>query len=116
MNEWLVENGGGLAYRQYSSDYMDEEDQAKEARVRIWSSEFINPGEYRKGNRMSTQEAEVVTSDGAIKGNINRDGEKIYPVPEGKYYRQTKISTRKGERWFCSEKEALKAGWRKSFE
>jgi hypothetical protein len=26
--------------------------------------------------------------------------------------RQAKVSVKKGERWFCSEAEALKAGWR----
>jgi micrococcal nuclease len=49
-----------------------------------------------------------------IKGNINEDGEKIYHVPGGKYYEQTVIEPEKGERWFCSEAEAVAAGWRRS--
>jgi micrococcal nuclease len=49
-----------------------------------------------------------------IKGNINEDGEKIYHVPGGKYYEQTVIEPEKGERWFCSEAEAVSAGWRRS--
>jgi micrococcal nuclease len=49
-----------------------------------------------------------------IKGNINDDGEKIYHVPGGKYYAQTVIEPEKGERWFCSEVEAVAAGWRRS--
>jgi micrococcal nuclease len=49
-----------------------------------------------------------------IKGNINAEGEKIYHVPGGKYYEQTVIDPEKGERWFCSEAEAVAAGWRKS--
>ncbi|MBR3595094.1 hypothetical protein IKL45_02565 [Candidatus Saccharibacteria bacterium] len=50
-----------------------------------------------------------------IKGNISyRTGEKIYHVPGQRYYDSTKINTSAGERWFCSEAEAVAAGWRKS--
>lgn len=50
-----------------------------------------------------------------IKGNISIEtGERIYHVPGQTYYRETVISPRYGERWFCSEAEARRAGWRKS--
>ncbi|HEX5368389.1 MAG TPA: thermonuclease family protein, partial [Dehalococcoidia bacterium] len=50
-----------------------------------------------------------------IKGNISRDtGEKIYHVPGGDFYSQTVIDPRQGERWFCTESEAIANGWRKS--
>lgn len=50
-----------------------------------------------------------------IKGNISIDsGERVFHVPGQKYYQQTRISFGHGERWFCSEDEARKAGWRKS--
>ena len=47
-----------------------------------------------------------------IKGNINSEGVKIYHLPGGNSYEQTVISTEKGERWFCSEQEAIANGWR----
>ncbi|WP_298940067.1 hypothetical protein [uncultured Psychromonas sp.] len=50
-----------------------------------------------------------------IKGNISYNtGEKIYHVKGQKYYERTKINVNKGEKYFCSEKEARKQGWRKS--
>lgn len=49
-----------------------------------------------------------------IKGNISSSGERIYHVPGGEFYLQTVITPAKGERWFCTEAEALEAGWRKS--
>lgn len=50
-----------------------------------------------------------------IKGNISVDsGERIYHVPGQLFYDDTKIRTDYGERWFCSEADARKAGWRKS--
>jgi micrococcal nuclease len=35
-------------------------------------------------------------------------------MPEQRYYNVTVIDPTKGERMFCTEKEALDAGWRKS--
>jgi micrococcal nuclease len=50
-----------------------------------------------------------------IKGNISSStGEKIYHVSGQRYYEQTKIEPEKGERWFCTEEEAVANGWRKS--
>lgn len=50
-----------------------------------------------------------------IKGNISiNTGERIYHVPGQEHYWETKISPQYGERWFCSEAEAVAAGWRKA--
>lgn len=49
-----------------------------------------------------------------IKGNINQEGEKIYHMPGQRFYSFTIIDTKSGEKWFCSENEAKKKGWRKS--
>jgi hypothetical protein len=35
-------------------------------------------------------------------------------VPGAQHYDRTKISPAKGERWFCTEAEAVAAGWRKA--
>lgn len=58
---------------------------------------------------------EEETSDSCeIKGNISSKQEKIYHVPGCGSYNQTKIDEAAGERWFCSEQEAIDAGWRKA--
>lgn len=50
-----------------------------------------------------------------IKGNISiSSGEKIYHVPGQRNYDDTEISPEFGERWFCTEEEAVAAGWRKA--
>lgn len=50
-----------------------------------------------------------------IKGNISQTtGEKIYHVPGGEFYDRTVVDEAAGERWFCTETEALAAGWRRS--
>jgi hypothetical protein len=52
--------------------------------------------------------------DCLIKGNVSSTGERIYHPPGCKYYAATVIDTKRGERWFCSEKEAVSAGWRRT--
>lgn len=55
--------------------------------------------------------------DCRIKGNVSMyGGERIYHVPGGKWYDETRIDPGRGERWFCSEDEARAAGWRRSME
>lgn len=55
------------------------------------------------------------TSEAVIKGNISTNsGEKIYHLPGGAFYEQTVIDEAAGERWFCTESEAVAGGWRLS--
>lgn len=49
-----------------------------------------------------------------IKGNISSKGEKIYHVRGMRNYDDTVITEGKGERYFCSEEEAVAAGWRRA--
>lgn len=47
-----------------------------------------------------------------IKGNINSRGEKIAHLPGSATYDRTRITADKGERMFCTQAEAIAAGWR----
>lgn len=50
-----------------------------------------------------------------IKGNISFESkEKIYHLPGMEFYDDTVINTDYGERWFCTEAEAIANGWRKA--
>lgn len=49
-----------------------------------------------------------------VKGNVNSSGEKIYHVPGGSFYDRTDIKPEEGDRWFCTEAEAVEAGFRRS--
>lgn len=49
-----------------------------------------------------------------IKGNISSSGDKIYHMSGCASYNRTEINEDDGERWFCSEEEAIAAGWRKA--
>jgi hypothetical protein len=51
------------------------------------------------------------SADCAIKGNVNRKGERIYHLPGDLDYAKINMAA-PGKRWFCIEEEAEAAGWR----
>lgn len=113
LNAWMVRQGWAIAYRQYSRDYVDDESAAQAEKAGIWAGGFIEPSRWRRGGRLQASKRSAADAC-QIKGNISRSGERIYHVPGGRDYGTTRIDESKGERWFCSEDEARKAGWRRS--
>lgn len=106
----MVREGLAWAFRRYSTAYVEQENQARQQRVGIWEAATEPPWEYR-AHRWDVAKQEA--PEGCpIKGNINRDGERIYHAPWSPWYGRTKVNTAAGERWFCDEGEALAAGWR----
>ena len=47
----MVRAGFATAYRRYSNDYVDEENEARAARRGIWAGEFTPPEDYRRDDR-----------------------------------------------------------------
>jgi endonuclease YncB( thermonuclease family) len=111
INATMVAEGWALAYQEYSLDYVPQERAAEAAGLGLWQGDFIPPREWRRGVRLNANEA---LPECAIKGNIARDGERIYHVPGGRYYGVTVMNLEAGELWFCTEAEAVEAGWRRS--
>ncbi|MGE0420629.1 MAG: succinoglycan biosynthesis protein exoi [Reyranellaceae bacterium] len=64
--------------------------------------------------RARQQDTPPPSPDCLIKGNVSDRGERIYHLPGCRFYNATKIDPARGERWFCSEAEAVAAGWRRS--
>lgn len=110
----LVRQGFAWAFIKYSKIYVDDETQAREARRGVFEVENIAPWDFRAARWDGARK--TVESDRArdcpIKGNISRDGGRIYHLPWQASYARTRINERTGERWFCSIVEAEKAGWR----
>jgi endonuclease YncB( thermonuclease family) len=113
----LTRAGLALAYREFGTDYIGEEEEARVARRGAWAGEFDEPWDARRGDTQAAQRPNESDDTSncrgtGIKGNINREGERIYHVPGSRSYDETKIDERNGERWFCTEDEARNAGWR----
>jgi micrococcal nuclease len=121
VNATLVEEGYATATTfppdaRYADLFAALEAEAREGGRGLWSAcpagHGVTPGPSLTADGPCDFSG---TDEPLIKGNISvNTGEKIYHVPGGEYYDQTVISEAKGERWFCTEAEAVAAGWRKS--
>lgn len=112
VGTWLVREGMAFAYPKYGADYVRIERDAAAMDRGLHAVRLQTPEQHRRTGNAKT--AQPVNADCPIKGNISAKGEHIYHVPGQKYYGRTRIDTRKGERWFCSEAAARAAGWRRS--
>jgi endonuclease YncB( thermonuclease family) len=109
INAELVRRGYAWAFAKYSQSYVREEALARAESVGIWQSQTEPAWEYR-ARRWAAAE-EKAPEGCAIKGNVTRNG-RIYHMPWSPWYARIRMEPEKGKRWFCSEAEALAAGWR----
>jgi endonuclease YncB( thermonuclease family) len=112
INAELIRQGWALEYKQYSDGrYSEVEADARKAKRGLWAGRFVEPWDWRRGERLASEASTGSDRRCAIKGNISSSG-KIYHVPGGRSYAKTVIEESSGERWFCTEDEARAAGWR----
>jgi hypothetical protein len=74
-----------------------------------WSA--FSSNQRAKAIAQPVSAAGALSQDCLIKGNVNREGERIYHLPGGLNYAKVNIAA-PGKRWFCTEAEAEAAGWR----
>jgi endonuclease YncB( thermonuclease family) len=113
----LVAEGLARAYTQFSDAYVALEAEARAAGRGIWQGQAEAPWEHRAAERAGTggfvPAAGAAPSPGCtIKGNVSAGGERIYHLPGGPGYAQTRIDPSRGEAWFCDEEAARAAGFR----
>jgi endonuclease YncB( thermonuclease family) len=51
LNRWMVASGWAVAYREFSRDYVPDEEHAKAMRLGMWSGEFELPSLWRARDR-----------------------------------------------------------------
>jgi endonuclease YncB( thermonuclease family) len=141
LNGWMVQQGHAWAYRDDLEDdrYCALEAAARSAERGLWApsqSPAYAPWEWRKekrgspdgfrdyrhdtaedclaasGKRSRTPERLDASGGCLIKGNMSKNGDRIYHVPGSPSYDSTIIDESKGEGWFCTEEEARAARWR----
>lgn len=113
LNLSMIQEGYAYEYTynlpyKYQTAFKQAQRKAKENKMGLWGMQCTN--------QTTTIAAPAAGAAGAcnIKGNINAKKEKIYHVPGCGSYDKTVIDENNGEKWFCSEQEALDAGWRKA--
>lgn len=104
----LVRLGFAWAFLKYTHAYEVIEMESRARRVGVWNGDAKPPWIYRARRSASTGKAPAGC---AIKGNVTQHG-RVYHLPSGRSYNRTRIDEARGERWFCSENEAVAAGWR----
>ena len=85
------------------------EKQAKARKIGVWQGPAEAPWDFRHGEWRVAETA--APKNCSIKGNISSHGH-IYHLPWSPWYDRVSIDEARGERWFCSEADALAAGWR----
>jgi len=124
INDYLVRQGYANASSyppdvKYQDQFRQAEQEARVAKRGLWGSCSANTGTSSFSSQPAATVApapttEPETSQCTIKGNISSSDEKIYHVPGCGSYNKTVIDTSAGEKYFCSEAEAVAAGWRKA--
>jgi len=115
FNLMMIKEGYAYEYTydipyKYQTEFKNAQKEAMASKAGLW-------GDLCNGlNTIATSSTQTNDSPGecTIKGNISSTKEKIYHMIGCGSYAKTTIDESKGERWFCTEKEAQDAGWRKA--
>jgi endonuclease YncB( thermonuclease family) len=110
INAELVRLGHVFAESGLFASYSSLEREARSAKAGLWAAgDAERPAEFRA---KVWEEAKRRAPDGCpIKGRIT-GGARVYVLPWSPDYERGRIQKAKGERWFCSEQEAVAAGWK----
>ncbi len=109
LNNEMVRQGLAWAFVKYSTLFVSAEAEARAASAGVWQGAADPPWVYRE--RRWTSAAPEAPEGCAIKGNVSSKGN-IYHLPWSPWYNRVKVDVVRGERWFCTEADALAAGWR----
>jgi type II secretory pathway predicted ATPase ExeA len=121
IRHYALQDSGEIAVGNYLIEYVAGDDRAdwvfdinhtNTVLPHKVDSATLNLKTLHGGNGKGSDDQHGAPAVCLIKGNINRNGEKIYHAPGTPSYDLTRIDESKGERWFCSEDEATAAGWR----
>jgi micrococcal nuclease len=120
FNLLMIKEGYAYEYTydvpyKYQTEFKQAQKEAEANKAGLWGDN-VCPNTTSTSGVINTGDATQIngTSTCSIKGNIGSTKEKIYHVIGCGSYAKTTIDESKGEKWFCTEQEALDAGWRKA--
>lgn len=108
----MLTGGYVIATPTANPDYHELEEKAREARLGLWHSQFIDPAAWRQGERLPNEPG---PADEAcpVKAVVLADGRRVYFVPTDETYDSITVDPAKGDRRYCSDEAARKDGWRR---
>lgn len=115
FNLLMIKEGYAYEYTydtpyKYQTEFKEAQKEAEKAKSGLWGDICQGEATIVSPTPISTP----VSSTCSIKGNISSTKEKIYHMIGCGSYSKTQIDISQGERMFCTEQEALDAGWRKA--
>ncbi len=122
VNEELVKEGFAFSLTyppdvKYQERFLQAQRWAREQLQGLWKSCPIGSSAAPTPNQLGVNindDTGEQKSGCTIKGNISAKAEKIYHLPGCGSYDKTVVNLNAGEKWFCTENEAIAAGWRKA--
>jgi endonuclease YncB( thermonuclease family) len=109
LGEVMVGQGYAVALSGTVPSYQGTQDAARAAKLGLWRGEFVPPEDWRLGARLPGEPTD--TAFCVVKGAINEKDQRIFYVPSDERYEDITIDPDRGERMFCSDDEAILAGW-----
>jgi len=109
IGEEMLRRGMAWAGKDASQVYREAEKEARDRKMGVFQATTAAAWKFR-AQRLQDARSKV-GRDCVIKGNVDLFGRRIYHTPWSQWYALTKVTAAKGERWFCTEKEAVAAGW-----
>ena len=109
LAEVLLSQGYALALPDAFPAYQAAEAAAKEAKFGLWRGDFVRPEDWRRGARLPGETTDPVFC--VVKGTVTEQDQKLFLIPSDDDYHSRDIDPARGERMFCSDDEAILAGW-----
>ena len=120
-NKYMIEQGYAHEYTygtpyKYQAEFKAAQTSAQTNKLGFWATSTCNGNTTTAATVTVPETAPAAGATGSctIKGNISSTKEKIYHMLGCGSYTKTVIDESMGEKWFCSEQEAISAGWRKA--
>lgn len=105
----LVRQGHVFAEGTLIVRYASQEREARAAKAGLWGGDAERPAAYRA---KLWDEAKRRAPEGCpIKGQV-AGAARVYVLPWAPDYERVRVQKARGERWFCSEQEAVSAGFK----
>jgi endonuclease YncB( thermonuclease family) len=111
VGQVMLHGGYSVALPGSFPDYAEAQEQAQQANLGLWHSEFVMPWLWRQGERLPGGK-----TDCNVKAVTDAQGRRLYHVPTDPDYDQIAADPVPGNALFCSDEEARQAGWRRPGE
>ena len=121
VNNLIIKNGFAFEYTynkpyKYLNLFKKSQKEAQNKKIWIWSLKTCKLDYINIEKKVYIPRKDINWKICDIKWNISyKTKKKLYHLKTCPWYKKTKINLDSGEKWFCSEEEAIKSWWIKAW-